>query len=153
MCFYFIFSVPPERPTIVDSRGSLNGTQIGPMLEGDNLVLNCRVSGGKSLISFYTPTFYIRMSTLIPRYVCICIPRETRRGSFTLRYLRLGTKRFRFTDLRPPNLSARLFCSPGEFQPFVPTLLQTVPTVELGRLLIFFSALVRCWGKDKFYGN
>lgn len=59
MRVYFIFIVPPERPMIVDSRGPLNGTQIGPMLEGDNLVLNCRVLGGKSLILFPTETPFI----------------------------------------------------------------------------------------------
>lgn len=59
MCVYFIFIVPPERPMIVDSRGPLNGTQIGPMLEGDNLVLNCRVLGGKSLISFRETPFIL----------------------------------------------------------------------------------------------
>lgn len=57
---------------IVDSRGPLNGTQIGPMLEGDNLVLNCRVLGGKSLISFReTPFilchFVISISFFLPK--------------------------------------------------------------------------------------
>lgn len=41
-------SVLPERPIILDRFGvQLNGTTIGPIEEGDDMTLVCRVIGGK----------------------------------------------------------------------------------------------------------
>ena len=42
------FAVLPERPIILDRFGvQLNGTSIGPVEEGDDMTLVCRVVGGK----------------------------------------------------------------------------------------------------------
>lgn len=41
-------SVPPEYPLVLNRWGhQLNGTVLGPMEEGDDIVLTCRVTGGK----------------------------------------------------------------------------------------------------------
>lgn len=40
--------VPPEYPLVLNRWGhQLNGTMLGPMEEGDDIVLTCRVTGGK----------------------------------------------------------------------------------------------------------
>lgn len=40
--------VLPEQPIILDRWGrQLNGTQLGPKQEGDDIVITCRVVGGK----------------------------------------------------------------------------------------------------------
>ena len=44
------FSVLPEPPIILDRWGRIiNRTTVGPMEEGDEIILTCRVVGGKSL--------------------------------------------------------------------------------------------------------
>lgn len=46
--FPHYLSVLPERPVILDRFGvQLNGTTIGPIEEGDDMTLVCRVIGGK----------------------------------------------------------------------------------------------------------
>ena len=49
-----IFSVPPQKPLIVDDRGrTVEGEMgIGPFREGESLSLECNVPGGKKF--FYT---------------------------------------------------------------------------------------------------
>lgn len=43
-----LFLVLPEQPIILDRWGrQLNGTQLGPKQEGDDIVITCRVVGGK----------------------------------------------------------------------------------------------------------
>lgn len=45
---FFCFSVPPEPPLVLNRWGrQLNGTILGPMEEGDDIMLTCRVVGGK----------------------------------------------------------------------------------------------------------
>jgi len=44
----FVVLVLPEQPIILDRWGrQLNGTQLGPKQEGDDIVITCRVVGGK----------------------------------------------------------------------------------------------------------
>lgn len=46
--FCFVILVLPEQPLILDRWGrQLNGTQLGPKQEGDDIVITCRVVGGK----------------------------------------------------------------------------------------------------------
>lgn len=41
-------AVPPEHPMVLNRYGlPLNGTILGPMEEGDDVMLTCRVIGGK----------------------------------------------------------------------------------------------------------
>lgn len=43
------FPVLPEQPIVLDRWGvQLNGTKLGPKQEGDDLMITCRVVGGKS---------------------------------------------------------------------------------------------------------
>jgi hypothetical protein len=45
--FCATFSVLPENPLILDRWGrTINNTVIGPMEEGDDVILSCRVIGG-----------------------------------------------------------------------------------------------------------
>lgn len=45
---FFLLSVPPEYPLVLNRWGhQLNGSILGPMEEGDDIVLTCRVTGGK----------------------------------------------------------------------------------------------------------
>lgn len=41
------FSVPPHQILVYDASGRDVSGSIGPMYEGDNLVLSCEVRGGK----------------------------------------------------------------------------------------------------------
>lgn len=46
--FFFCILVPPEPPLVLNRWGrQLNGTILGPMEEGDDIMLTCRVVGGK----------------------------------------------------------------------------------------------------------
>lgn len=47
-CFSCIFSVPPHQILVYDASGRDVSGAIGPLYEGDNLVLSCEVRGGKS---------------------------------------------------------------------------------------------------------
>lgn len=48
MFFPTLFAVLPEHPVVLNRWGrQLNGTLLGPKEEGDDIVLNCRVIGGK----------------------------------------------------------------------------------------------------------
>ena len=62
----FLFSIPPfqstsvlpENPIILDRWGrNINRTTIGPMEEGDDVILSCRVVGGKYNKQLFTPRF------------------------------------------------------------------------------------------------
>ena len=55
------FSVPPQKPLIMDERGrQVEGEMgIGPFREGDSLTLECHVSGGKSGYNTFEFTIYI----------------------------------------------------------------------------------------------
>lgn len=45
--FFSHSTVLPESPVILDRWGrQLNGTKIGPMQEGEDIILSCRVVGG-----------------------------------------------------------------------------------------------------------
>ena len=44
---FVCISVPPEKPVIYLTDGTLVADRIGPLTEGDNLVLICKVKGGK----------------------------------------------------------------------------------------------------------
>lgn len=47
LCF-FCFAVLPEQPVVLDRWGrQLNSTKIGPKEEGEDIILSCRVVGGK----------------------------------------------------------------------------------------------------------
>lgn len=49
-CFSFSIqiSVLPEHPVVLNQWGQqLNSSKLGPKEEGDDIVLNCRVVGGK----------------------------------------------------------------------------------------------------------
>lgn len=67
------FLVPPEYPLVLNRWGrQLNGTVLGPMEEGDDIMLTCRVVGGKPrnkfnasiqwLIQFQTLGFFVPSS-------------------------------------------------------------------------------------------
>lgn len=44
-------AVPPEKPVVVDRWGRvINATTLGPHEEGDDVLLTCRVLGGKMII-------------------------------------------------------------------------------------------------------
>lgn len=46
--FICFLTVPPEYPLVLNRWGlQLNGTTLGPMEEGDDIQLTCRVVGGK----------------------------------------------------------------------------------------------------------
>lgn len=52
-------AVPPEHPMVLNRYGRpLNGTILGPMEEGDDIMLTCRVIGGKHLVCVW---------------VCVCV--------------------------------------------------------------------------------
>lgn len=45
----FCLSVLPEQPVVLDRWGrQLNSTKIGPKQEGEDIILSCRVVGGKT---------------------------------------------------------------------------------------------------------
>ena len=50
-----IFSVPPQKPLIVDDRGrTVEGEMgIGPFREGESLSLECNVPGGKIFFFYF----------------------------------------------------------------------------------------------------
>lgn len=58
-----MFAVPPEPPLVLNRWGrQLNGTVLGPMEEGDDIMLTCRVVGGKCfMLALYLKfnTFFI----------------------------------------------------------------------------------------------
>ena len=63
-----LFSVLPEQPIVLDQWGrQLNGTMLGPKLEGDNVMITCRVVGGEmtNLFSHFMIHIYI--------FICIYI--------------------------------------------------------------------------------
>jgi hypothetical protein len=46
---FLLFTVLPEQPVVLDRWGrQLNSTKIGPMQEGEDIILSCRVVGGES---------------------------------------------------------------------------------------------------------
>lgn len=50
-CLPLLFSVLPEPPIILDRWGRIiNRTTVGPMEEGDEIILTCRVVGGKFFV-------------------------------------------------------------------------------------------------------
>lgn len=46
--FFGFVSVPPEKPVVFDRWGRQVNLTVGPLAEGDDLALICRVIGGKS---------------------------------------------------------------------------------------------------------
>lgn len=46
--FFFIVSVPPHQILVYDASGRDVSGAVGPLYEGDSLVLSCEVRGGKS---------------------------------------------------------------------------------------------------------
>lgn len=50
--FFFLITVPPHKPNIVDEHGNTVTTVAGVYKEGSNMRLTCLVSGGK-LTCFY----------------------------------------------------------------------------------------------------
>ena len=65
-CFYTLYpTVLPENPIILDRWGrNINRTTIGPMEEGDDVILSCRVIGGKYLFKFFHPSFVLHPSAV-----------------------------------------------------------------------------------------
>lgn len=59
--------VPPEYPLVLNRWGhQLNGTVLGPMEEGDDIVLTCRVTGGKprnSIVSLHFSFLFFHRHT------------------------------------------------------------------------------------------
>jgi hypothetical protein len=48
---YSNITVLPESPVVLDRWGrQLNSTKIGPMQEGEDIILSCRVVGGKKAL-------------------------------------------------------------------------------------------------------
>lgn len=64
--------VPPEYPLVLNRWGhQLNGTILGPMEEGDDIVLTCRVTGGKprnSIASHFCSCFFFSSFFLFNTY-------------------------------------------------------------------------------------
>lgn len=56
MMFFFAISVPPHQILVYDASGRDVAGTVGPLLEGDSLVVTCEVRGGK-LNFFETPTY------------------------------------------------------------------------------------------------
>lgn len=50
--YHFLISVLPEQPVILDRLGRTVNGSIGPEKEGDDLILTCRVTGGKLKLIF-----------------------------------------------------------------------------------------------------
>lgn len=49
---YSFLTVLPEQPVVLDRWGGpLNGSKIGPVHENDDIMLSCRVVGGKKKAS------------------------------------------------------------------------------------------------------
>lgn len=47
---FLLISVLPEQPVVLDRWGrQLNSTKIGPMQEGEDIILSCRVVGGEKV--------------------------------------------------------------------------------------------------------
>jgi len=66
MCVFAYFLclslVLPEQPIIMDRWGrQLNGSQLGPKQEGDDIVITCRVVGGK--LSWLTTKDELNLNT------------------------------------------------------------------------------------------
>lgn len=58
--YFFIVLVPPHQILVYDASGrDVSGT-VGPLYEGDSLVLSCEVRGGK----FYDYDFSNKLSTI-----------------------------------------------------------------------------------------
>lgn len=63
--------VPPEYPLVLNRWGhQLNGTILGPMEEGDDIVLTCRVTGGKPRNSIPSHSYIFFISLLIHNCHC-----------------------------------------------------------------------------------
>lgn len=45
--FFFFVTVPPHQILVYDASGRDVAGAVGPLLEGDNLVLTCEVRGGE----------------------------------------------------------------------------------------------------------
>lgn len=70
-------AVPPEHPLVLNRWGrQLNGTILGPMEEGDDIMLTCRVVGGKPKNDIHvTYLTYLRMHIkheIISIHIFIC---------------------------------------------------------------------------------
>lgn len=51
--------VLPESPVVLDRWGrQLNSTKIGPMQEGEDIILSCRVVGGKLIFMYKHKDIY-----------------------------------------------------------------------------------------------
>lgn len=57
MMVFFIVSVPPHQILVYDASGRDVSGAVGPLYEGDSLVLSCEVRGGKSN-EFHFSTFF-----------------------------------------------------------------------------------------------
>lgn len=72
----YMFIVLPESPVVLDRWGrQLNSTKIGPMQEGEDIILSCRVVGGKldekmqiyiHRLKSYIQHYYARWLLLVP---------------------------------------------------------------------------------------
>lgn len=51
MIFNFFFSVPPQKPKIIDERGKEVQSRAGPYEEGGDMTLTCFVTGGKCFLN------------------------------------------------------------------------------------------------------
>lgn len=51
---FFFFQVPPHQILVYDASGRDVSGAIGPLYEGDNLVLSCEVRGGKLIKCFFS---------------------------------------------------------------------------------------------------
>jgi len=47
--YYVFVAVPPEKPEILDRYGQPLNDTLGPLSEGEDVVISCRVIGGKLL--------------------------------------------------------------------------------------------------------
>lgn len=80
MCFLFgLFTVPPDKPIILDRYGQPLNESVGPHAEGDNVMLSCRVIGGKYTIC---QGGTILISVLVYGEQNICIRMQTQKMAY-----------------------------------------------------------------------
>ena len=57
MFLWVCFLVPPSLPVIYDGSGAEILSTVGPYIEGSDVLLTCRVSGGKNIKAFLKNLF------------------------------------------------------------------------------------------------
>lgn len=132
----FLFSVPPDRPVIYDSRRQVKTNIVEPYSEGSDIQLICEVKGGKDC-SAKTDSLWLKSCATISRnsrsrFVCFVVlfpcqvdPGQTWPGTWTTRWSTSRTRSARTAQrsiICPIRTSAGSIWTPGSCaSPATPT--------------------------------